>query len=209
MVYDGHLRGHDGNPVKRLPKDLMRVIIDDAHRHGLRAIVHTWAEDEVRDAIEAGADGVEHGVQTTKLSNPHLAELLCDRGAFYVPTLQLFELYGQQLDLSAAQQNLKCMSDRGVKIALGTDSFGDATPGNRTIRELELMVQAGLSTEKVIRAATIDAATYVDLGDDLGTVERGKICRPAHRRWRSAERHLGDVEDQESHQGRDDCVRDR
>ncbi len=177
VVYDGQLRKQtDGSPVNRLSKDLMHAIIKDAHRHGLRAIVHTWAKEEVRDAVEAGADGVEHGVQTERLSDARLAELLRERNAFYVPTLQLAELFPEDFDLKVTQHNLKCMSDQGVKIALGTDSFGNAAPGKTTIRELELMVNAGLSTEQVIRAATVDAAIHVDRSDDLGTVEQGKIA---------------------------------
>ncbi len=42
--------------------------------------------------------------------------------------------------------------------------------------ELEHFVEAGLSPLEVIRMATADAAETVGAGDDLGTVESGKLA---------------------------------
>jgi imidazolonepropionase-like amidohydrolase len=41
---------------------------------------------------------------------------------------------------------------------------------------MELMVEAGLTTEQVIRAGTRDAAEHLGLLEKLGTVEAGKIA---------------------------------
>jgi imidazolonepropionase-like amidohydrolase len=69
-------------------------------------------------------------------------------------------------------RNLRHAIERGVTIAMGTDGLrGDHLP-----KELSLMVQHGLSPLGALRAATINAAELLDLEDDLGTIEAGKIA---------------------------------
>src|SRR5204862_3765930 len=49
--------------VKKLPPNLYRAIIDEAHKHGLRVIVHVFYLADARDLVEAGADGFLHLVR--------------------------------------------------------------------------------------------------------------------------------------------------
>lgn len=65
---------------------------------------------------------------------------------------------------------LKRLHDRGVQLLPGTD---DAT-GFTVHRELELYVQAGIPAAEVLRLATLDAASYLGLEHDSGSIERGK-----------------------------------
>lgn len=75
---------------------------------------------------------------------------------------------------STAEKNLKKMADAGVKIALGSDSGGENTyPGYFEHRELQLMVDAGLSPMDAIKAATSVSASVLKL-DDIGTLAPGK-----------------------------------
>ena len=73
-----------------------------------------------------------------------------------------------------AQQNLIRLSNAGVKIGFGTDS---GTPnqfvGYSEHRELELMVQAGLTPQQAISAATHISAEILNL-DDVGMLAVGK-----------------------------------
>ena len=77
--------------------------------------------------------------------------------------------------LEMASQNLKLLSDAGVRIAMGTD----AGPVGRfhgyfELMELELMAKAGLTPVQVLTAATRDAARCMRIDRDLGTLEAGK-----------------------------------
>jgi imidazolonepropionase-like amidohydrolase len=75
--------------------------------------------------------------------------------------------------LGQAQRNLKVLSDAGIPIAMGTDAGPAARfPGFFEHEELQLMVDAGLSPEQVLRAATSVAAECLNL-DDIGTLEPG------------------------------------
>ncbi len=71
-----------------------------------------------------------------------------------------------------AQNNLKQINDAGGIIALGTD----ASSGAAVHREMELLVDAGMSPLDVIRSATLNAARFLGREDDLGTVAVGKLA---------------------------------
>jgi imidazolonepropionase-like amidohydrolase len=74
-------------------------------------------------------------------------------------------------------RNLKRLADQGVRIVVGTDGIPSAgASGSDTLKELELMVEAGMDPEQVIQAATRSAARHLGKLDDLGTVEAGKLA---------------------------------
>ena len=69
------------------------------------------------------------------------------------------------------------MSDFGIKLAVGTDAGNPAVFfGPSVHREMELMVEAGISPAEVIKAATINAAEIVGQGNRLGTVSEEKLA---------------------------------
>jgi imidazolonepropionase-like amidohydrolase len=78
-------------------------------------------------------------------------------------------------DYARALRNTKRMSIAGVPIGVGSDG-GSAIdfPGLMTHRELELLVEAGLSPVDVITAATRTGALALRKLDELGTIEAGK-----------------------------------
>ena len=79
--------------------------------------------------------------------------------------------------LSTQKANLKKVFDAGVPVVLGTDTgFNGVLIGVSTQIELELMAEAGLKTEDVLRAATINGARMIGREKELGTVEAGKAA---------------------------------
>ena len=77
--------------------------------------------------------------------------------------------------LKTAQENLKRLSDAGVRIGFGSDD-GVLTrfEGFGEHMELELMVEAGLTPAQVITAATKSSAEFLGQESSLGTLEQGK-----------------------------------
>jgi imidazolonepropionase-like amidohydrolase len=160
--------------ILKLEKAVLGAIIDEAHRHGLKATVHTVDADAAIEALEAGADGLEHGVIEHRLKDDQVVELLLRNRASYVPTLCLIKLEEQTAEVRYA--NLKQVADAGVRIALGTDSFcGLGKFGENTIEEAERSAQAGIAAAQILRMATKDAAEHLGR-DDLGVVAPGKIA---------------------------------
>ena len=80
--------------------------------------------------------------------------------------------------LKTAMANLKKLSDSGVAVAFGTDS--GATPfriaGWAEHRELQLMVESGLTPLQAIHCATQVNAEMLQISDKTGTVEEGKAA---------------------------------
>ena len=76
-------------------------------------------------------------------------------------------------EFETAMENLKALFDAGVAVGLGTDSGGTRRfPGFFEHRELELMVQAGLTPLDAITVGTQRSAQLLGL-EDTGTLEVG------------------------------------
>ena len=77
-----------------------------------------------------------------------------------------------------ALQNVKKLHDAGIMVALGTDSgaFPIRAQGFAEHLELDLLVEAGISPQDVIRIATLNAARVLQIDRDYGSIEKGKIA---------------------------------
>ncbi|TWV32839.1 amidohydrolase family protein [Streptomyces misionensis] len=158
----------DGVALERLPLDLLRAGVEAGHERGLRVTVHTTQQAAAREAIEAGADGLEHGVTVEPLTDHSLIDLMLDHGVTYTPTLWIDDAHPD------ARGNLRKVAEAGVRIALGSDTFsGRGLFGANTLEEAELMVAAGMTPAQVLAAATSGASRQC-ARPDLGTVAPGK-----------------------------------
>jgi imidazolonepropionase-like amidohydrolase len=76
--------------------------------------------------------------------------------------------------------NLKKLSDGGVRIAFGTDSGGAADrffiQGYSEHREMELMVQSGLTPMQVIQSFSKGASEALGIDKEFGTLAKGKAA---------------------------------
>jgi imidazolonepropionase-like amidohydrolase len=79
-------------------------------------------------------------------------------------------------DFAMDQQNLKTLYDAGVRVGFGTDSGAMPTriPGFSEHRELEDMVQAGLTPMQAIVCATRSNAMLLGIDATRGTLRPGK-----------------------------------
>ncbi|CAL9414650.1 amidohydrolase family protein [Streptomyces albus] len=158
----------DGVALERLPLDLLRAGVEAGHERGLRVTVHTTQQAAAREAVEAGADGLEHGVTVEPLTDHSLIDLMLERGTTYTPTLWIDDAHPD------ARGNLKKVAEAGVHIALGSDTFsGLGRYGANTLEEAGLMVAAGMTPAQVLAAGTSGAARQC-VRPDLGTVAPGK-----------------------------------
>jgi len=168
--------------VPRLSLDVLEALADEIHRHNLRLMVHTGTPQESMDAIRAGADSIEHGILPGANSfdfNDDLIKMMLDKGIFFVPTLSIAwaNKNAYPAVFTGLKRTFKKLHDAGVNIAAGTDS---GTPGvvigKGLHKELEIMVEAGISPMEAIIAATRNAADNVAKASELGTIESGKLA---------------------------------
>jgi imidazolonepropionase-like amidohydrolase len=87
-------------------------------------------------------------------------------------------------DFAVGQQNLKKLFDAGVNVGFGTDSgaLPGRIPGFAEHRELELMVQAGLTPMQAITAATGENAKLCGFGGP-GCGSASGYSKHAEDRW--------------------------
>lgn len=169
LVYDDS----DGT-LPKLSPSVMEAIAQAAHREGIPVTAHTLTLSDARDAVEAGVDGVEHGV-VDQLVDEAFVDLLLTHGIYYIPTLTVANMQTRKSPelTKTAKANYSRLLASGVKIAAGSD-FGP--PGLATIAELFQMAQNGASHMQAIQAGTRNAAEHLGVLDSLGTIEPGKVA---------------------------------
>lgn len=76
-----------------------------------------------------------------------------------------------------AVESVRAAQAAGVRVIVGTET-GDTLvfPGAAVDRELQLMVKAGLTPMQALEAATRNTAESMGFGEELGTVEKGKLA---------------------------------
>jgi imidazolonepropionase-like amidohydrolase len=168
--------------VPRLSLNVLEALSDEAHHHNLRLMVHTGSAKETMDAVKAGANSIEHGIlpgaDSTEFED-ELVKMMLDKGTFFVPTLAIAWVYKEAYPtvFSVLKTIVKKLHSAGVKIAAGTDS---GTPGvvigKGLHKELELMIEAGISPMETIMAGTRNAADNLGRASEMGTIEPGKLA---------------------------------
>ncbi|MGN6821037.1 MAG: amidohydrolase family protein [Sphingomonas sp.] len=93
MVEDGGGFGGQSS-ANELSTQVMRAIVDDEHRHGLRVVVHVARESDARNAIAAGADGLAHPVWAEAESDDFV-RLVAGRRIPFATTLAVADQYGR------------------------------------------------------------------------------------------------------------------
>ncbi len=87
------------------------------------------------------------------------------------------ENFGSIQTLKQAQKNTKKLFDSGILLSAGTDApYPGVFMGEGIHRELELLVEAGLTPLEAITAATKNAALLMEDQEEWGTLTPGKLA---------------------------------
>ncbi|MFB5189507.1 metal-dependent hydrolase family protein [Alicyclobacillus fastidiosus] len=165
----------------------LSVMVEEAKfRKGVKVMAHAQGAEGVKNAIRAGIHSIEHGI----FLDDEAIELMLEHGTYLVPTLLAPVAVLEAAESSDAMPEYgvrKCREvvefhkesiakayEAGVRIAMGTDAGVMAHGTN--LRELGLMCEIGMSPMEAIVATTKTAAACLGWGDELGTVEPGKLA---------------------------------
>jgi len=162
--------------------DEMKTVLDEANKVGLPVMCHAESIESVKAAVELGVRSIEHGDDD---GGYELDEKTCmtmvEKNIFLTPTLSIFCLEnGSEKDLPKSWiTNLKRALKCGVKFLLGTDAWmNSVTPyGTYNAGEMKLLVDIlDMTPLEAITSATKFGAEVCGIGDQIGTIEKGKIA---------------------------------
>ncbi|MBI3751842.1 MAG: amidohydrolase family protein [Chloroflexi bacterium] len=176
----------DGPGAVQFSVEELGVMVEEARLAGIHGVLaHAENAAGIRNALVAGVRSIEHGDGI----DDEAIDLMLERDVPIVPTFLIsyrmlepelveqgitppWAVEKQQALMPDLDRNFRHAVERGVRVAMGTDGVRD----DHLPRELKHMVDHGLSPLGALRAATIEAARLLDLADDLGTLEPGKIA---------------------------------
>jgi len=162
--------------------EAMKAVVDAAHAKNHKVAIHSYGASGVKDAVRAGADSVEHGIE---LDDETIAEMV-RRGTVWVPTIDHNRYYVDakdefgfeadtipplqdyiQKNLESARRAIKA----GVKLAMGSDAV--YTMFGQNTRELAWFVRAGMTPAQALASATTVPAALLGQEKTLGALAPG------------------------------------
>lgn len=185
-VSGGTMSERDSLEDQHFSDEELLALVGEAHRLRRKVAAHAEGLLGARAAIRAGVDSIEHGFV---LDEEACAEMR-RRGVFLVATLALLDRVVNTPGVpeyakikarpmfDAHLKSFRLAREMGVKIGSGSDAFSDPVTqfGDYNIRELKLMVDAGMTPIEAIRAATVSNAELLGVAADLGALEAGKLA---------------------------------
>jgi imidazolonepropionase-like amidohydrolase len=176
--------GNDPRVAHFSPEEL-RAIVAEATRLGVPVAAHAHSTEGIKQAVLAGVRSIEHG---TFLDDEGI-RLMAERGVYLVPTLYVGEYYLEERPDSEAQAEMNALTRQyrdqhleavgkavraGVRVVVGTDYVG--FPVSQGVRELQLLVEAGMTPMETLQAGTRVNAELLGWEDRVGTIEAGKLA---------------------------------
>lgn len=147
------------NPdVQVFDQEEMDMIVHEANLAKCPVACHAGTIDGAKCAVQAGAHTLEHGY----FANEELFRLMQAKGTIFVPTLAVCEILHRKR-FKAIMQQTKLAHDLGVRLACGGDT--GTYPHGENVRELELMIEAGVPIADVLESCTVGG--WESCGKDL------------------------------------------
>lgn len=171
----------DIGPAQMTPAEL-EAVVSTATTLNRRVVAHAHGIEGIRNAVRAGITTIDHG----SMLDDAVLEEMKQRGTWLVPTMMAFDgalslaragklQPGPTQKAFAIEPYVRDSHRRairsGVRIAFGTDAGVFAHGENA--REFQLLVEAGMTPTRALRAATRDAAEALGRSEDLGRVAPG------------------------------------
>jgi len=179
-VYADYRWGPNGEARPTYTEQELRLVVEVAESSGRRVVAHASTPEGMLRAVRAGVRTIEHGDGGTL----DIFELMAERGVGFCPTLSAGEAISQYggwrkgVDPEPARLQTKRASfalalTSGVSMCFGGDV--GVYPHGDNVRELELMVEYGMTPLSALRAATSGNADILEL-PDRGAISEGLLA---------------------------------
>jgi imidazolonepropionase-like amidohydrolase len=167
-VYADYSWGPNSEAEPTFSLDELKLIVETAKSSGRAVTAHASTPEGMRRATLAGVETIEHGDAGTL----EVFRLMKDRNVALCPTLTTSITIARNLDRKRA--SFKAALNAGVTIASGSD-VGVFAHGDNG-RELEAMVDFGMSPLDALRSATSIDARVLHMENRIGRVKEGLLA---------------------------------
>src|SRR5688572_16097338 len=174
---------HDDGLGSSLAPEVLQGIVRAARARELRPFFHPGSVANAIAAVEAGADRLVHPPWADRIRPEDLPRLTSQKSLAVATTMSISSM-SDRWEVEAGRKpayvanvtaNLKALAEAGVSLAMGTD-VPMLPVGEALELELRLLQEAGFSPEQILQMATRNAAAYLGILDEVGTVEPGKAA---------------------------------
>ena len=177
-VYADYRWGPGGRAAPTFTGPELATVVAVTESSGRYVAAHAVTPEGMRRAVMAGVRTIEHGDQGTT----EVFRLMREHGVALCPTLAVGEAIAsyagwrkgvdpEPARITDKKRSFRAARGEGVTICFGGD-IGPFPHGDN-VRELELMVEYGMSAEDALRAATSVNARLFGIGNSVGGVRPG------------------------------------
>jgi len=177
-IYADYRWGPNGEARPTFSVDEIAAIVAVATSSGRYVAAHASTAEGMRRAVLGGVATIDHGDGGT----PDVWQLMVDKRVALCPTLAAGDAtaqYGgwkkgqdpEPARLQRKRAAFQAAMKAGVTLCFGGDV--GVFPHGDNLRELEMMVAAGVTPAEAVRIATSGNATTFQVGDRLGSVKPG------------------------------------
>ena len=161
--------------------------VEEAGKAGRRTATHAQGTEGIKNSLRAGVNSIEHGF----FLDDEAIELMLEMNAYLVPTLNApyqiirggvkrgvprYAVEKSKSVMKSHFQSVRRAYKSKVPIAMGTDAGTPFNCHGENLKEMELLVKAGMTPMEAIVATTQTASEVLGLEKKIGTLEKGKLA---------------------------------
>ncbi len=177
-VYADYRWGLNGEDQPSFTLDELKLINEVTRSSGRVLVCHAKSKEAIKRAVLAGAETIEHG----DFIDTEIGKLMKEHNVTFIPTLAAVDMISQYrgwkkgvtpepANVTNKKKSFKEALASGVTIGMGGDV--GVFPHGDNVLEMELMVEYGMKTFDVLKAATSVNARAFHLDNQVGFIKPG------------------------------------